>query len=147
MNSRLLLTALTLCCTCATRAENMDDWDWPRVFKTDKYEIALYQPQIHEWTDFKHAVVRLAVGIEPKGGEKMFGAITGDFDTVYNNDHDNSAGMGVGKDLAYIETNEGRLVDGKGTTGQYVRLYSKGNTSNEMNHYIEVEVFGIPGGA
>jgi len=23
-----------------------------------------------------------------------------------------------------------------------VRLYSNGNTSNEMNHYIEVEVYG-----
>jgi hypothetical protein len=25
-----------------------------------------------------------------------------------------------------------------------VRLYSKGNTTNKMNHYIEVEVFGKP---
>lgn len=64
--------------------------------------------------------------------------------TLYNNDHDNSAGMGVGKDMAYIETSEGRLIDGKGTKARYVRLYSKGSTSNEMNHYIEVEVFGIP---
>ena len=31
-------------------------------------------------------------------------------------------------------------VDGK--KAQYVRLYSKGNTANEMNHYVEVEVFG-----
>jgi hypothetical protein len=27
--------------------------------------------------------------------------------------------------------------------GQYVRLYSNGNTSNDLNHYIEVEVHGI----
>jgi len=26
--------------------------------------------------------------------------------------------------------------------GRYVRLYSNGNTTNKMNHYIEVEVFG-----
>ena len=37
---------------------------------------------------------------------------------------------------------EGKLIDGKGTKGQYVRLYSNGNTSNDMNHVIEVEVFG-----
>jgi len=28
--------------------------------------------------------------------------------------------------------------------GRYVRLYSKGNTTNKLNHYIEVEVFGKP---
>ena len=67
-----------------------------------------------------------------------------DVKTIYNNDHDNSAGMGIGNDKAYIEVNTGRLIDTKGVVGRYVRLYSKGNTSNEMNHYIEVEVFGKP---
>ncbi len=62
--------------------------------------------------------------------------------TVYNNDFDNSAGMGTGADLPYIETNFGKLVDAKGVKGQYVRLYSDGNTTNDSNHYIEVEVFG-----
>ena len=65
--------------------------------------------------------------------------------TLFNNDHDNSAGMGEGKDKAYIETSEGRLIDAKGATGRYVRLYSSGNTANEMNHYVEVEIFGGPG--
>lgn len=64
--------------------------------------------------------------------------------TVFNNDHDNSAGMGEGQDKAYIETSEGRLIDAKGATGRYVRLYSSGNTANDMNHYVEVEVFGTP---
>ena len=67
-----------------------------------------------------------------------------DVRTLYNNDHDNSAGLGVGSDKAYVETNEGRLIDGKGEKARYVRLYSKGNTSNDMNHYVEVEVFGSP---
>jgi hypothetical protein len=67
-----------------------------------------------------------------------------DVKTIYNNDDDNSAGMGIGKDLAYIESFEGRLIDAKGAVGRYVRLYSNGNTSNEMNHYTEVEVFGAP---
>ena len=64
--------------------------------------------------------------------------------TIFNNDHDNSSGMGVGKDKEYIETNEGRLFDAQGVKAQYVRFYSKGNTSNEMNHYIEIEVYGKP---
>jgi hypothetical protein len=62
--------------------------------------------------------------------------------TVFNNDHDNSAGKGIGKDKEYIETNKGRVVDAKGIKGQFVRLYSAGSTGSDMNHYIEVEVFG-----
>ena len=64
--------------------------------------------------------------------------------TVFNNDHDNTSGLGIGKDKEYIETNEGRLIDPKGVKGRYVRLYSNGNTSNDMNHYVEVEVYGTP---
>jgi hypothetical protein len=62
--------------------------------------------------------------------------------TVFNNDHDNSAGIGIGKDKEYIETNKGKLVDAKGIKGQFIRLYSNGSTGSDMNHYIEVEVFG-----
>ena len=63
--------------------------------------------------------------------------------TLYNNDDDNSSGLGAGKDFAYVETFQGRLIPAKpGTQGRYVRLYSSGNTSNGMNHYVEVEVFG-----
>jgi hypothetical protein len=64
--------------------------------------------------------------------------------TIFNNDHDNSAGMGIGKDKEYIEVNEGRLIDPRGVKARYVRLFSRGNTSNEMNHYVEVEVYGTP---
>ncbi len=65
--------------------------------------------------------------------------------TIYNNDYDDSAKMGKGSDNPYVESRFGMIADGKGTKGRYVRLYSNGNTSNEMNHYIEVEVFGKAG--
>jgi hypothetical protein len=67
-----------------------------------------------------------------------------DVHTLYNNDDNNSAALGAGSDPAYIETYEGRLIDAKGTKGRYVRLYSNGNTSDELNHYVEVEVYGQP---
>ncbi len=62
--------------------------------------------------------------------------------TLFNNDHDNSAGFGVGKEKEYIETYEGKLMPVQDVRARYVRLYSRGNTSNELNHYIEVEVYG-----
>ena len=62
--------------------------------------------------------------------------------TVFNSDHDNSAGLGRGKDKAYIETHEGKLIEVDGVSGQYVRFYSNGNSTDTMNHYIEAQVFG-----
>ena len=35
-------------------------------------------------------------------------------------------------------------VNPRGAKGRYIRLYSNGNTANDMNHYVEVEVYGIP---
>jgi len=67
-----------------------------------------------------------------------------DVKTVFNNDHDNTSGFGVGKDLNTIETSEGKLIDAKGLQGRYVRLNSNGNSNNDLNHYIEVEVYGKP---
>jgi hypothetical protein len=62
--------------------------------------------------------------------------------TIFNNDLNNSSGQGKGNDWHYIETSEGKLIDAKGEKAQYVRLYSKGNNSNDLNHYIEVAVYG-----
>ena len=64
--------------------------------------------------------------------------------TVFSNDNDNSAGLGTGPDMLYVETSEGKLVDAKGHVARYVRLYSNGSTENDQNCYVEVEVFGRP---
>lgn len=64
--------------------------------------------------------------------------------TVFNNDLDNSAGLGVGKDMHYVETAEGKLIDAKGVQSRYVRCYSNGNTNNDLNHWIELAAYGKP---
>jgi len=64
--------------------------------------------------------------------------------TIFNNDFKNEVGAGAGKDQNYVETYQGKLIDGKGAQGRYVRLYSNGNTTNKLNDYIEVEVWGKP---
>jgi len=65
---------------------------------------------------------------------------------IFNNDIDNSIGLGVGEDMHYTETNEGKLIDAKGVKARYVRLHSRGGTDSDLNHYIEVEVYGKPVG-
>jgi hypothetical protein len=67
-----------------------------------------------------------------------------DVKTVFNNDIDNSSGQGKGTDKHYVETAEGKLIDAKGMQGRYVRLYSNGNNNNDLNHYIEIAVYGKP---
>ncbi len=62
--------------------------------------------------------------------------------TVFNNDFDNSAGLGVGPDKSYIETNNGRPIPVNGVKGRYVRFSSNGRDLDDTNQYIEVEVYG-----
>src|ERR1035438_1744345 len=69
---------------------------------------------------------------------------TQNLQTWFNNDINDKAKLGAGKNLNYIESNEGKLVDAKGVKARYVRLYSAGNNANNLNHYVEVEVFGRP---
>lgn len=69
---------------------------------------------------------------------------TQDVKTLFNNDYDNSSGLGVGTDKEYFETYEGKLIDAKGVEGRYVRCYSRGSTYSALNRYTEVEVWGIP---
>lgn len=64
--------------------------------------------------------------------------------TVYNNDYDNSSGLGVGTDKEYFETYEGRLIDAKGVEGRYLRAYSRGSTYSALNRYTEIEAWGKP---
>jgi hypothetical protein len=64
--------------------------------------------------------------------------------TIYSNDQDNSLKKGLGKSRPWIETYRGKLIDANGAQGRFVRLYSAGNTANDLNHYVEVEVYGKP---
>jgi len=63
-----------------------DDGDWPQVYETSNgFEIAIHQPQIHDWPDYRRLTMRAAIVIRPKdGGEESieYGAITVESDTT-----------------------------------------------------------------
>lgn len=108
---------------------------WVQIDLEKEYNIyAIVVWHFHEGKRVYHDVI-VTIGNDPdfKDGGKQ----------VYNNDYDNTAGMGVGKDKEYVENHKGRLIGiDEGVKGRYVRLYSNGNNANEMNHYIEVEIYG-----
>ena len=69
--------------------------------------------------------------------------------TLFNNDYENVAGLGIGKDKQYFETNQGKLIDtkgadAKGTKARYLRFYSKGSNASALNCYTEIAVYGLP---
>ena len=97
------------------------------------YKIAM-------WHYHKQAQAYIDVEVQVSDDPEFKTGVT----TLWNSDHDDSSGMGKGSDPAYVETNHGRVIDAKGIKARYVRLWSNGNTSNDMNHYCEVEVFGTP---
>jgi hypothetical protein len=97
--------------------------------------------KIAMWHYHKQAQAYVDVVVQVSDDKEFKTGVT----TLFNSDHDDTLKLGAGADPAYIETNHGRVVEGKNTKAQYVRLTSNGNTSNEMNHYCEVQVFGIPG--
>jgi hypothetical protein len=101
-------------------------------------EVKIYAVVV--WHFHSQARVYLDVVVQVSDDPKFEKDVT----TIFNADAANELGLGAGRDLAYIETYEGKLIDAKGGKGRYIRLYSKGNTTNKLNHYIEVEVFGKP---
>ena len=64
--------------------------------------------------------------------------------TLFNNDTDNSSGLGVGTDREYFEMQFGRVVAGKGIKARYVRGYTKGSNQSVLNCWQEIEVYALP---
>ena len=111
---------------------------WVQIDLEKPSEVAA----IYLWHYFREARSYHDVIVQVAGDERFTKNVT----TVYSNDQDNSAKMGIGKARPYIDTNFGHLIDAKGAKGRFVRLYGRGNTANDLNHYVEVEVFGKPAG-
>lgn len=64
--------------------------------------------------------------------------------TLFNNDAENMAGQGAGKDKQYFEQHFGKRIPANGEKAQFVRLWSRGSTESALNEYTEVEVWGKP---
>ena len=63
--------------------------------------------------------------------------------TLFNNDAENVLGLGKGTGRRYVEFFEGRLIEARGHTARYVRLWSSsGMTGDEGSQWVEAEVFG-----
>ena len=99
--------------------------------QSEIYAVAVWHRH-DEYLAYKDVIIQISDDPEFKTGVA----------TLLNNDDDNSAGLGVGKDMTWEPSFFGRLIAASGSKARYVRLYSDGNTKNETNAYCEVEVYG-----
>jgi len=100
--------------------------------------VAIYA--IAMWHDHRYIQVMRDVIVQVSNDPEFKDGVV----TLFNNDVDNSSGLGVGTDREYFETNYGKVVDGKGTKGRYVRCYTKGGSLSALNCWQEVEVYALP---
>jgi len=95
------------------------------------------------WHFYKNAIIYNDVIVQVADDK----AFTRNARTLFNNDHDNSAGMGKGKDTAFTSRWWGELVDargadGKGTRARYVRVHTSEGMEGEWARFVEVDVYG-----
>ncbi len=109
---------------------------WVQVDLSQSFVIhAIAMWHDHRYVQAMHDVI-LQVSDDPefKSGVTM----------LYNNDTDNSSGLGVGTDREYFEMQFGRVVATKGIKARYVRGYTRGSNQSVLNCWQEIEVYALP---
>jgi hypothetical protein len=92
------------------------------------------------WHDHRYIQVMNDVIVQASDDPEFKTGVT----TLFNNDTDNSSGLGVGTDREYFERHFGRVFDGKGVKARYVRGYTKGSHLSALNCWQEIEVYALP---
>ena len=92
------------------------------------------------WHDHRYIQVMHDVIVQVSDDPEFKTGVT----TLFNNDTDNSSGLGVGTDREYFERHFGRAFDGKNAKARYVRGYTKGSHLSALNCWQEIEVYGVP---
>ena len=109
---------------------------WVQVDLEQEYSIYA----IVMWHDHRYVQVYRCVVVQSAEDPDF----TKNVQTLFNNDVENVAGLGIGKDKQYFEINQGKLLDTKGAKARYLRFYSKGSNASALNCYPEMEVYGLP---
>ena len=92
------------------------------------------------WHDHRYVQVMHDVILQVSDDPAFKSGVT----TLYNNDTDNSSGLGVGKDREYFEMQFGRVVACNGIKARYVRGYTRGSNQSGLNCWQEIEVYALP---
>lgn len=107
-------------------------------------QLDLGRPQavqkIHLWHAHNRTDVYLDLVVQLSEDPEFKSGVT----TLYNADADNSLGLGAGTDPAYLETNHGRVIDGRGTVARHVRVWGSGSYRDGQLRFAELQVYASP---
>ncbi|MEX2672986.1 MAG: discoidin domain-containing protein [Phycisphaeraceae bacterium] len=106
---------------------------WVQLDLEDEYEIYA----IVMWLNHMEARVYRGVIVQVSNDPEFEEGVT----TLFNNDHENTIGLGAGEEYQYFESADGKLVEGDGIVARYVRVHTNGSTMDDQNHFTEVEVW------
>ncbi len=109
---------------------------WVQVDLGQAFEIQA----VAMWHDHRYVQVVRDVIVQASDDPEFKNGVT----TLFNNDVDNTAGLGVGTDREYFEMKFGKVIPGKGAKGRYVRAYSRGSNQSALNCWQELEVYALP---
>jgi hypothetical protein len=109
---------------------------WVQVDLGEAFEIHA----VAMWHDHRYIQVIYDVVLQVSNDPEFKEGVT----TLYNNDSDNSSGLGVGTDREYFEQQFGRAVPVKGVKARYVRGYTRGSNQSGLNCWQEIEVYALP---
>jgi hypothetical protein len=109
---------------------------WVQVDLGQAFEIHA----IAMWHDHRYVQAMRDVVLQVSNDTEFKSGVT----TLYNNDTDNSASLGVGTDREYFELEFGRVVPVKAVPARYVRGYTRGSNQSAMNAWQEIEVYALP---
>lgn len=109
---------------------------WVQVDLGEAYSIYA----VVMWHDHRYVQVLSDVIVQASDDPEFQKGVT----TLFNNDADNSSGLGVGGNREYFETRYGKVIDGKGVKARHVRCYTNGGTMTKFNCWQELEVYGLP---
>jgi hypothetical protein len=111
---------------------------WVQIDLSTKYNIHA----VVIWLYYKNAIIYNDVIVRLADDEKC----TKNVRTLFNNDHDNSAGLGKGKNKAFYTRWWGEIVDARnknrGFRTRYVRVYAASGMEDENPRFVEIAVYG-----
>ena len=125
--------------------------DYVEMFPGEPQWVQIDLGEMHEiycvvvWHYYKNAVVYRDVIVQIADDAEM----KENCRTIFNNDYDNSTGLGVGNDPTYQAGWWGELVDAQKAGGQhegsmarYVRVYTNSGEAEEDTRFVEIAVYG-----
>ena len=95
------------------------------------------------WHYYRNPVIYRDVIIQVSNDPDFKQGVT----TLFNNDHDNSSGLGTGGDPSHLAAWWGEVGDARGSAGlgtqcRYVRVNTNGGCGDESNRFVEIAVYG-----